>query len=164
MLVSIMRFGWKNLDKVEGMNMRIETTGNAFQMRRLGERDVDAILALCEGKPAVLSIPSADGDAGDILADVTALPPERHGGQGVCRFLRGKSWSLFWTGSAAIPRRKPRGSGCSWSARRSRGRASEAESSATWPQKPESGGVSGNAARRGQRGIRRASRLDKERV
>ena len=29
--------------------MRTETTGNAFQMRRLGERDVDAILALCEG-------------------------------------------------------------------------------------------------------------------
>ena len=28
--------------------MRTETTGNIFQMRRLGERDVDAILALCE--------------------------------------------------------------------------------------------------------------------
>ena len=48
MLVSIMRFGWKNFGQGGGMNMRTETTGNAFQMRRLGERDVDAILALCE--------------------------------------------------------------------------------------------------------------------
>lgn len=115
--------------------MRTETTGNAFQMRRLGERDVDAILALCEGNRLFYQYHPPMATRESILADMAALPP----GKGMedkayVGFFEGESWSLFWTGSAAIPRRKPRGLGCSWSARRSREKASEAESSATWPQ------------------------------
>ncbi|MFR8177207.1 MAG: GNAT family N-acetyltransferase [Christensenellales bacterium] len=53
--------------------MRTETTGNAFQMRRLGERDVDAILALCEENRMFYQYHPPSGDEGAISADMTAL-------------------------------------------------------------------------------------------
>lgn len=55
--------------------MRTETTGNAFQMRRLGERDVDAILALCEGNRLFYQYHPPMATRESILADMTALPP-----------------------------------------------------------------------------------------
>ena len=59
------------------MNMRTETTGNAFQMRRLGERDVDAILALCEGNRLFYQYHPPMATRESILADMTALPPNK---------------------------------------------------------------------------------------
>ena len=55
--------------------MRTETTGDAFQMRRLGERDVDAILALCEGNRLFYQYHPPMATRESILADMTALPP-----------------------------------------------------------------------------------------
>jgi len=55
--------------------MRTETTGNAFQMRRLGERDVDAILVLCEGNRLFYQSHPPMATRESILADMTALPP-----------------------------------------------------------------------------------------
>lgn len=55
--------------------MRTETTGNAFQMRRLDEQDVDAILALCEGNRLFYQYHPPMATRESILADMTALPP-----------------------------------------------------------------------------------------
>ena len=55
--------------------MRTEATGNAFPMRRLGERDVDAILALCEGNRLFYQYHPPMATRESILADMTALPP-----------------------------------------------------------------------------------------
>ena len=55
--------------------MRTETTGNIFQMRRLGDQDVDAILALCEGNRLFYQYHPPMATRESILADMTALPP-----------------------------------------------------------------------------------------
>lgn len=57
--------------------MQMETTGNAFQMRRLEERDVDAILALCEGNRLFYQYHPPMATRESILADMTALPPKK---------------------------------------------------------------------------------------
>ena len=66
--------------------MRTETTGNAFQMRRLGERDVDAILALCEGNRLFYQYhpPMAGKHLG---GHDRASAGKGYGGQGVCRLF-----------------------------------------------------------------------------
>lgn len=111
--------------------MEIETRPDAYEVRRLDERDVDAILALCEGNSLFYQyhLPMATRES--ILADMTALPPnKRMEDKAYVGFLRKENWPPFWTGSAAIRRKKRRGSGCSWSARKDRGKASEVKSSA----------------------------------
>ena len=55
--------------------MRTETTGNIFQMRRLGERDVDAVLVLCEGNRLFYQYHPPMATRESILADMTVLPP-----------------------------------------------------------------------------------------
>ena len=67
--------------------MRTETTGNIFQMRRLGERDVDAILALCEGNRLFYQYHPPMATRESILADMTAPAEKGHGGQGICRLF-----------------------------------------------------------------------------
>lgn len=57
--------------------MEIETRPGAYEVRRLDERDVDAILALCEGNSLFYQyhLPMATRES--ILADMTALPPNK---------------------------------------------------------------------------------------
>lgn len=68
--------------------MEIETRPDAYEVRRLDERDVDAILALCEGNSLFYQYHPPIATRESILADMTALPPNQaHGGQGLHRFF-----------------------------------------------------------------------------
>ncbi len=55
--------------------MQMETTGNAFQMRRLDERNIDAILALCKENRLFYQYHPPMATRESVLADMTALPP-----------------------------------------------------------------------------------------
>ena len=57
--------------------MQTEVPGNAFQVRRLNERDIDAILALCEGNRLFYQYHPPMATRESILADMTVLPPKK---------------------------------------------------------------------------------------
>ena len=55
--------------------MEIETQPDAYEVRRLDERDVDAILAVCKGNGLFYQYHPPVATRESILADMTALPP-----------------------------------------------------------------------------------------
>lgn len=55
--------------------MRIEKAANTYQVRRLDERDVDAVLALCEGNRLFYQYHPPMATRESILTDMAALPP-----------------------------------------------------------------------------------------
>lgn len=57
--------------------MQTEMPGKAFQVRRLNERDIDAILALCEGNRLFYQYHPPMATRESVLADMTALPPKK---------------------------------------------------------------------------------------
>ena len=54
--------------------MEIETRPDAYEVRRLDERDVDAILALCEGNSLFYQYHPPMATRESILADMTVRP------------------------------------------------------------------------------------------
>ena len=111
--------------------MEIETRLDAYEVRRLDERDVDAILALCEGNSLFYQyhLPMATRES--TLADMTALPPnKRMEDKAYIGFFEEGKLTAVLDWISGYPTKKRRGSGCSWSARKDRGKPSEAESSA----------------------------------
>ena len=57
--------------------MEIETQSDAYKVRLLDERDMDAILALCEGNSLFYQYHPPMATRESILADMTALPPNK---------------------------------------------------------------------------------------
>ena len=57
--------------------MEIETRSDAYEVRRLDERDVDAILAVCKGNSLFYQYHPPVATRESILADMTALPPNK---------------------------------------------------------------------------------------
>lgn len=145
--------------------MRTETTGNAFQMRRLGERDVDAILALCEGNRLFYQYHPPMATRESILADMTALPP----GKGMedkayVGFFEGKKLVAVLDWISGYPAKETAWIGLFMVSVEKQGERHWKRNHPRHGREPESGGVSGNAARRGQGKSAEPRVLDKERV
>ena len=144
--------------------MRTEATGNAFQMRRLGERDVDAILALCEGNRLFYQCHPPMATWESILADMTALPP----GKGMedkayVGFFEGKKLVAVLDWISGYPAKETAWIGLFMVS----GKAGERRRKRNHPRhgrESEGGWVSGNSAWRRQGESAELCVLDKERV
>lgn len=144
--------------------MEIETRSDAYEVRRLDERDVDAILAVCKGNGLFYQYHPPMATQESILADMTALPPNKRMEDKayVGFFEEGKLTAVLdWISGL---RRK---NGVDRAVHGQRGKTGARRRKRNHPQpdgKPEGGGVSGNSARRGQRKSAELRVLEEKRV
>lgn len=145
--------------------MEIETRPDAYEVRRLDERDVDAILALCEGNSLFYQyhLPMATRES--ILADMTALPPNKR--------MEDKAYVGFFEGrkidrrSGLDQRLSDERNGVDRAVHGQRGKTGARRRKRNHPRpdgKHEGGGVSGDSARRGQRKSAELRVLEEKRV
>lgn len=145
--------------------MEIETRPDAYEVRRLDERDVDAILALCEGNSLFYQyhLPMATRES--ILADMTALPPnKRMEDKAYIGFFEEGKLAAVLDWISGYPTKETAWIGLFMVSAERQGARRRKRNHPRPDGKPEGGGVSGDSARRGQRKSAELRVLEEKRV